>query len=95
LNEKYFVENILCIFWCLVQPKMMANRNHFQFDRKSLLKMIYGFKNYKSFFGFKFFILVGTFVGIRHSRALEFVGSPNLPLNVSEFWYPITGFQRQ
>jgi hypothetical protein len=76
--------------------KMMVNRNHFQFDRKSLfnfLKMIYDFKNHKLFSGFKIFIFAGTFVGIRHSRALEYVGSPNFPSKVPEFWYPITGFK--
>jgi hypothetical protein len=28
-------------------------------------------------------------VGIRHHQVLEFVGSPNLPLKVPEFCYPI------
>jgi hypothetical protein len=30
---------------------------------------------------------------IHQRRALESVGSPNLPLKVPEFWYPIAGIQ--
>jgi hypothetical protein len=33
-------------------------------------------------------------VGIRHRRALEFVGNSNLPLKVPKFWYPIARFRR-
>jgi hypothetical protein len=62
----------------------MVNKNQFQFDRKSFFnfwKSIYGL----SFSGFKLFVVARMFVGIRHYRALEFVGSPNLPPKVSEF----------
>jgi hypothetical protein len=97
LGVKYFMDNIFCILRCLVQPKIMVNGNHFQFDCKSLFnfwKTIYGFKNHKSFSKFKLFILVGTFVGIHHRRALEFVCSPNQPPKVPEFWYPIAEFRQ-
>jgi hypothetical protein len=70
----------------------MVNENNFQFDRKSLfnfLKTIYDFEICKSFSGFKLFILAHTFVGIRHRRALKFVGSPNLLSMVLKFWYSI------
>lgn len=40
--------------------------------------MIYGFKSCKSFYEFKLFILVRTFVKIHYHRTLEFVGSLNL-----------------
>jgi len=66
----------------------MINGNNFQFYHKSLSnfwKTIYGFQNRKSFFEFKLFILIRTFVEIRYSRALEFVGSPNLSLKVPNF----------
>jgi hypothetical protein len=36
LSVKYFLENIFCIFRCLVQQKMMVSKNHFQFNRKNL-----------------------------------------------------------
>jgi hypothetical protein len=99
LIEKYLCS--ICLsdflyFRCLVQPKMMVNGNHFQFDHKSLSnseKTIYGFKNRKSFFSrFKLFILADTFMGIRHRQALEFVGSLNLPSKVPKFWYLIARF---
>jgi flagellar assembly factor FliW len=70
----------------------MVKGNHFQFNSESLfyfLKTIYGFENFKSFSGFKLFILARTFVRIHYRRALEFVGSLNLPPKVLEFWYPI------
>jgi len=70
----------------------MITVNHFQFGRKNFFnfsKMIYGFENCKSFSKFKLFILVRTFMGIRHRLELEFVGSLNLPLKVPEFWNPI------
>jgi hypothetical protein len=57
-------------------------------------KTIYGFKNHKSFSKFKLIIIAGTFVGIRHRRVLEFVGSPNQPPKVPEFWYPIAEFRQ-
>jgi hypothetical protein len=47
------------------------------------------FKTVKLFSGFKLFILACTFVGIHYRWALEFVGSPNLPPKVLEFWYLI------
>jgi hypothetical protein len=76
---------------------MMVIGNHFQFVRKlslfNFLKTTYGFKNRKSFSRFKLFNLAGTFVGICHHRALEFVSSPNLPLKIPKFWYPIAGFR--
>jgi hypothetical protein len=59
-DVKYFSENVFGIFWCLVGAKIMVNRNHFLFNRKSLFnlrKTIYGFQNRKSFSGFKLFIL--------------------------------------
>jgi hypothetical protein len=71
----------LYFFGYLVQPKIIVNENHFQFNRKS-------------FSGFKLFILAHTFVEIRYRRALEFVGRPNIPLKVPEFWYPIAGIRR-
>jgi hypothetical protein len=52
--------------------------------------MIYGFKNRKSFFEFKLFILTYTFVEIRHRWALEFVGIPNLLPKVPRFWDSVT-----
>jgi hypothetical protein len=58
---------------------MMVNENNFQFHCKSL------FNFWKTIYSLRLFILVGTFVGIRHRRALEFVGSPNLPPKVFEF----------
>jgi hypothetical protein len=51
------------------------------------------FKKLKLFSKFKLFILTHTFVEIRHHWRLEFVGSPNLPLKVLEFWYPIDGIR--
>jgi hypothetical protein len=51
------------------------------------------FKNRKSFSGFILFSFVGTFMGIRHRWALEFDDSPNLPLKILEFRYPIVGFR--
>jgi flagellar assembly factor FliW len=66
----------------------MVNGNHFQFDRKiffNFRKTIYGFENRKSFFGFKLFTLAHTFVGIRHRRALEFVGNPAILSKIPEF----------
>jgi hypothetical protein len=69
---------------------MMVNRNHFQFDRKSLFN---GFENRKLFSKFKLSILTRTFVGIRYHGASKFVGSPNLLPKVSEFWYPIAGIR--
>jgi hypothetical protein len=38
--------------------------------------------------------IVGTFVGIRHRRELEFVGSLNRPPKVPKFWYPNAEFRR-
>jgi hypothetical protein len=75
---------------------MIVIENDFQFDRKNLFnfwKTIYGFQNRKLFSGFKLFILACTFVGIHYRWALEFVGSPNLPPKVLEFWYLIARIQ--
>jgi hypothetical protein len=54
LGIKYFMENILCIFWCLMQSKMMINIIFFlfQFDRRSL---------------FNFGIIVSLVTGICHN----------------------------
>lgn len=43
----------------------------------NFIKMIYGFKNRKSFSEFKFFIITRTFVGICHRWSLKFVGNSN------------------
>jgi hypothetical protein len=73
----------------------MVNENHFQFDRKHFFnfwKMIYGFKNRKSFSELKPFILPYMFVGIRHCQALEFLTaqickrrSPDFGIRLLEF----------
>jgi hypothetical protein len=66
----------------------MVNRNYFQFNSKNFFyfwKTIYGFENRKSFFGFKLFIFIRTFVRIRYHRTFEFVGSSNLPPKVPNF----------
>jgi len=70
---------------------MMINGNHFQFDRKSF----FNFGKWKSVSIFKFFIRARTFVEIHHFRALEFVGSPNLPPKNFEFLHPIAGIRRR
>jgi hypothetical protein len=82
---KCFLKNYFGIFRRLVGAKIIVSENYFQFDRKSLFnfwKMIYGFEYRKSFSEFKHFILASRFVRIIHYRALEFVGSPNLPLKI-------------
>jgi hypothetical protein len=56
--------------------------------------MIYDFENYKSFSGFKLLILARMFMGIRHRRALEFVGSRTLSSKIPKFWYLIVGIRR-
>jgi hypothetical protein len=48
----------------LVRVKIMVNENHFRFDRKTFFnfwKTIYGFKNRKSFFEIKLFVLTCMF----------------------------------
>jgi hypothetical protein len=61
---KWFLENDFGILWCLVGVKMMVNEKHFWFDYKTFFnfwKTIYGFKNRKSFFKIKLFVLARTF----------------------------------
>jgi hypothetical protein len=66
----------------------MVNIHHFQFDQKGIFnfkKMIYSFKNDKSFSEFKLFIIVRTFMRIRNRRTLEFVGGSSLDRKFSDF----------
>jgi hypothetical protein len=65
--------------WC--NRKWWFTEIIFNLTKKSLLnflKTIYDFKNRKSFFEFKLFIIACTFIGICHHWTLEFVGGPNL-----------------
>jgi hypothetical protein len=95
-GSKIFSIKYFLYFLMFVQREIMVNGNHFQFNRKNLFnfwKTIYSFKNRKSCFRFKLFILSYMFVGTCHLGALEFVGSPNLQPKVFEFRYPITRFR--
>jgi hypothetical protein len=86
--EKCLLKNVLGIFRCLVEAKIMINENHFQFDRKS------SFNFWKTIYGFEFFIHKRMFVGIRHCRSLKFVDSLTLLPKILEFRYLIAGIRQ-